>query len=110
MAKVGRPKKDKPHVKTISVNVSDDEMLAIRLISKKLGYNTISGFLRSAISKGILLSTRNGELTFTSNKDKVHWLYLSNIWSITEHWKDLNEEERKRLSFPEITVDQSNKK
>lgn len=110
MAKVGRPKKDKPHVNTISINVSDDEILAIRLISKKLGYKTISGFLRSAVSKGILLSTRDGELTFTSTKDRVHWRYLSNIWSITEHWKDLNEEEQKRLSFPDITVNQNNKK
>jgi hypothetical protein len=110
MAKVGRPKKDKPHVNTISINVSEDEMLAIRLISKKLGYKTISGFLRSAVSKGILLSTRNGGATFTSPKDKVHWLYLGNIWSITEHWKDLNEEEQKRLSFPDITVNQENKK
>jgi hypothetical protein len=50
MNTVGRPKKLNPHVKTVSINVSHDEMKAIRIVSKKLKYKSISTFLRSIIN------------------------------------------------------------
>jgi hypothetical protein len=50
MKKVGRPKKINPHVKTVSINVSNEEMKSIRVLSKKLEHKSISIFLRSLIN------------------------------------------------------------
>jgi hypothetical protein len=86
MAKAGRPRKEKPSRSTASVIVNADELLAIKLISKKLGYRSISGLLRSAIVKGILSSCR-GELT--NKNDVKHWEYLKECFSLLEHFKDL---------------------
>jgi hypothetical protein len=85
--KVGRPRKKNAYVKTISVIVSEEEYLAVQLISIKLGYTTTSSFLRSAITKGIMFSC-NGPNLFTFPKDKPHWEYLGKVWSYTDHLKE----------------------
>lgn len=87
----GRPKKEVTYRKTLGVNVSQDEFMALSLVSKSLGYKSISGFLRSAISKGILLSCRNEEHTYTKNEDKIHWNYLVQHWSLTSHFSENSE-------------------
>jgi hypothetical protein len=85
MKKLGRPPMEKPHRKSATVIVNEDELLALHVISKKLGYKSISGFLRSAITKGIL-SSCNGE--YTSKKDLIHWEYMKNCWNQTAHIDD----------------------
>jgi len=87
----GRPKKEITYRKTVGVNVSQDEFLALQLISKNLGYKSISGFIRSAISKGIWTSQTKGVLT--SEKDIVHWQYFAKCWNMWLHFGD-NEELR----------------
>jgi len=84
----GRPKKEVTYRKTLGVNVSQDEFMVLSLVSKSLGYKSISGFLRSAITKGILLSCRNQESTYTSQADKLHWNYLSQHWNMTAHFSE----------------------
>lgn len=85
--KVGRPKKENAFVRTISVIISEEEYLAVQLISIQLGYKTTSSFLRSAITKGIMFSC-SGTNLFTTAKDKPHWEYLGKVWSYTDHFKD----------------------
>ena len=84
----GRPKKEVTYRKTLGVNVSQDEFMVLSLVSKSLGYKSISAFLRSAITKGILLSCRNEDHTYTSKADKIHWNYLFQHWSLTAHFKE----------------------
>jgi hypothetical protein len=96
----GRPKKEITYRKTVGVNVSQDEFLALQLISKNLGYKSISGFIRSAISKGIWISQTKGVLT--SEKDIVHWQYFAKCWNMYQHFADNEELKAKEKSWADI--------
>lgn len=82
----GRPKKEITYRKTVGVNVSQDEFLALQLISKNLGYKSTSGFIRSAISKGVIHSQTEGFLT--NKSDVLHWQYFAKCWNMLVHLED----------------------
>jgi hypothetical protein len=88
-AKRGRPVLEKPKVKSLAVNISEDEKEVILIVSKGLGYTSVSAFLRSAISKGILSSRQNDP--FTKEKDLIHWNYLAKHWQFLKHIEENKE-------------------
>lgn len=83
----GRPKGDPKKVKYLSmtVNCSEVEYTAIRLIAYNLKYKSVSALLRSAITKGILSSV-NGEWTY--EKDLEHWKYWLKNWDSMNHFSE----------------------
>jgi hypothetical protein len=94
--KVGRPRKNPEKVQKISVtvNVTENEYSTIQAVATNLGYNTIAPLLRSAITKGIIVSAR-GEMTFP--KDVKHWEYWRDNWDAMEHFEDNPELKPKKL-------------
>jgi hypothetical protein len=90
-AKRGRPSLENPRGKSLAINISEDEKTCIQIVAKGLGYTSISAFLRSAITKGIL-SSQAGVLT--SNADLIHWNYLAKHWKFIKHLEE-NEEYKK---------------
>jgi hypothetical protein len=86
---VGRPKKDdeqKAKFKTLPVICSPEEYEAVLVIARNLNYRSLSALLRSAISKGIWVSSINGTLTYP--QDKIHWEYWRLNWNMTKHLSD----------------------
>ena len=87
-AKRGRPSLENPRGKSLAINISEDEKAVILLVAKGLGYTSISAFLRSAISKGIVTS-QTGSLT--SKQDLIHWNYLAKHWQFLKHLEENTE-------------------
>lgn len=87
--KRGRPRKSPETIKRIamSVNVNEKEYPIIKDVASKLGYTSVSSFIRSAMSKGILISIK-GELT--EKKDVKHWEYLLKNWDFVAHLPEIS--------------------
>ena len=85
---MGRPKLEINRRKTAGVSVSQEELKVLEMIRIDLKYKSVSALLRSAISKGIEVSTQG---KFTSSKDIVYWKYLKTHWNLFEHLEE-NEE------------------
>lgn len=94
--KRGRPRKNPEKVQkiTVSVSVTENEYHTIQAVAKNLGYNTIAPLLRSAITKGIIVSVR-GEMTFPN--DIPEWKYWQKNWDAMQHFKDNQELKPKKL-------------
>jgi hypothetical protein len=94
--KVGRPRKNPEKVQRISVTVSvtENEYNTIQAVATNLGYNTIAPLLRSAITKGIIVSAK-GEMTFPN--DVAEWKYWQKNWDAMNHFKDNPELKPKKL-------------
>jgi AraC-like DNA-binding protein len=85
----GRPRKSPETIKRIAmaVNVNENEYPIIKDVASNLGYSSISAFLRSAITKGILMSIK-GELT--EEKDIKYWKYLLKNWDSVAHFSEIS--------------------
>jgi hypothetical protein len=82
---MGRPKLENKRRKTAGVIVSERELEVLELLKADLGYRSVSALLRSAISKGIEVSTHG---TFTSSQDIVYWQYWKKNWNLFEHLEE----------------------
>lgn len=82
---MGRPKLENKRRKTAGVIVSERELEVLELLKADLGYRSVSALLRSAISKGIEVSTQG---TFTSSQDIVYWQYWKKNWNLLEHLEE----------------------
>ena len=82
---MGRPKLENKRRITKGVIVSERESEVLELLKTDLGYRSVSALLRSAISKGIEVSTQG---KFTSSQDIVYWEYWKKNWNLLEHLEE----------------------
>lgn len=93
---MGRPRLENKRRKTAGVSVSEREMEVLELLKEDLGYKSVSALLRSAISKGIEVSSQ-GKLT--SSQDVVYWQYWKRNWELFKHIEEIKELETSPLRF-----------
>ena len=104
---MGRPKLEINRRKTAGVSVSQEELKVLEMIRIDLKYKSVSALLRSAISKGIEVST---EGRFTSPQDIVYWQYWRKNWNLLEHLEENEQHTKSQVDFMKSVDNLLNKK
>ena len=104
---MGRPKLENKRRITKGVIVSERESEVLELLKTDLGYRSVSALLRSAISKGIEVST---EGRFTSPQDIVYWQYWRKNWNLLEHLEENEQHTKSQVDFMKSVDNLLNKK